>query len=203
MPPMTRPIDTQWFVDRLADRELSQRALAKLMGLDPAAVSLMLRGKRKMTMAEAAQLAALLDISTTEMFERAGLQPNIKKRVKLVGTINQNAEIVFFGKGAHAFVDPPGDVPPETIAVQAKTAGTKLERKDGQIVFIDHVKTNPAQHIGNMCACAVKGGSTVIAQIRKGYKRGTYNLILLGDSGTIEDAEIVWASPITWVKFPV
>ena len=33
-------IDTQWFTDRLAERRMSQRQLAKLMGIDSSAVSL-------------------------------------------------------------------------------------------------------------------------------------------------------------------
>ncbi len=37
------PIDTEWFRDRLASRKLSQRGLAKAMGVDPSAVSLMFR----------------------------------------------------------------------------------------------------------------------------------------------------------------
>ena len=49
------PMQTEWFKQKLAERKLSQRQLAKLMGLDPAAVSLMLRGQRKMTNEEAHQ----------------------------------------------------------------------------------------------------------------------------------------------------
>ena len=53
-------MDTKWFRDRLADRGLSQRALARQMALDAAAVSLMLRGKREMKLTEAAEIARLL-----------------------------------------------------------------------------------------------------------------------------------------------
>ena len=52
-------MDTNWFRDRLADRGLSQRALARHMGLDAAAVSLMLRGRRVMKLTEAAEIARL------------------------------------------------------------------------------------------------------------------------------------------------
>lgn len=31
------PVDTKWFRDRLADQRLSQRGLARQLGLDPAA----------------------------------------------------------------------------------------------------------------------------------------------------------------------
>jgi transcriptional regulator with XRE-family HTH domain len=199
---MDAKIDTKWFVDRLAARDMSQRALAKLMGLDPAAVSLMFRGKRRMSMAEAAQLATILDVAPSEMFERAGIAANSHRKIKLAGVINARSEIVFFGKGAHDYVEPPGDVAPETVAFQCKTAGTELDRMDGMVYFVDHVKSNPAQFMNTFCACATKAGPTVVAQVRKGYQRGTYNLMPLGGGPALENTEVAWASPITWAKFP-
>lgn len=196
-------VDTSWFVERLAARQMSMRGLAKLMNLDPAAISYMLRGKRKMKMDEAAQLAALLDTTQAEIFERVGIASSSPKRVKLIGTINGQAEIVLFGKGAHDMVEPPGEVSPETVAFQCKTSGSELDRMDGQIYFVDHTKTNPAQYLNCFCTCAIKAGPTVIAQVKKGYKRGTYNLVVMGTGRTIENAEVAWASPITWTKFPV
>lgn len=41
------PMNTKWFRDRLKGIELSQRGLAKLLDVDAAAVSYMLRGQRK------------------------------------------------------------------------------------------------------------------------------------------------------------
>lgn len=199
---MNKPIETSWFVDRLSSRQLTQRKLAKLMGLDPAAISLMFRGKRKITLEEAAQLAAILDVTTTEMFERVGLAPATGKQVKLVGFLNGDAEVGFIGKGSHTFVESPGEVSAETIAVQAKTAATKMDAIDGVVYFIDHTKTAPNGLINCLSLCAIKGGKTVIGQIKKGYQRGTYNLNLIGSSAIIENTEIVWASPVTWCKYP-
>ena len=65
-------IDNRWFIGRLADKQISQRKLAKHLGLDPAAVSLMLRGKRKMSASEAADIARLLGVGTDEVLARAG-----------------------------------------------------------------------------------------------------------------------------------
>lgn len=193
-------IDTKWFQSRLAERDLSQRALAKLMGLDPAAVSLLLRGKRKITMAEAAQLAALLDVPPSDMLERFGITPPGASRVKLVGFVNGQSEVQFSPKGTHSLVDPPGLCPPETIAVQVRTAGTALERMDGQLWFIDHTKTNPAQHINSWCIVARKDGKAMVCMIRRGYQRGTYNLTGLG--GKVEEnQEVAWSSPVIWAKF--
>lgn len=66
-------IDTHWFQSQLADRRLSQRKLAQLMGVDPGAVSLMINGKRRMTMEEAAEIARLLHVDVTEVMTKAGV----------------------------------------------------------------------------------------------------------------------------------
>lgn len=73
-------IDTNWFRSRLADRRLSQRQLAKLLDLDPAAVSLMLRGKRKMSAAEASEIAVQLGVSVQEVLVRAGSTPTVPSK---------------------------------------------------------------------------------------------------------------------------
>ena len=55
-------MNTEWFRQLLSTRKLSQRGLAKLLELDPAAVSLMLRGQRKMTNEEAHQISMILGV---------------------------------------------------------------------------------------------------------------------------------------------
>lgn len=69
---VSEKIDTRWFQDRLADKRLSQRQLAARLQLDPAAVSLMLRGRRKMSVAEAAEIASYLGVEVDEVLRHAG-----------------------------------------------------------------------------------------------------------------------------------
>jgi transcriptional regulator with XRE-family HTH domain len=66
-------IDTRWFQTRLADRHVSQRQLAKRLGLDPAAVSLMLHGRRKFTAKEAVEIARVLGVELEAVVTKAGL----------------------------------------------------------------------------------------------------------------------------------
>lgn len=66
-------VDTRWFQNQLADRHISQRKLAKLLDLDPAAVSLMFRGRRKMSAAEAAEVSRVLNVDVDEVLRRAGI----------------------------------------------------------------------------------------------------------------------------------
>lgn len=65
--------ETRWFQNRLADVRISQRKLAAHLGIDPAAVSLMIRGKRKMSAAEAAEMARLMNVSVDEVLRHAGI----------------------------------------------------------------------------------------------------------------------------------
>lgn len=71
-------IDTEWFMERIVSRHRSLRRFAKLMkgrngrsGLNVAAVSLMLHGKRGMTVNEARQIADLLGEDVLEVIKRA------------------------------------------------------------------------------------------------------------------------------------
>lgn len=66
-------VDSRWFQSQLALNRLSQRRLAKLIGLDPSAVSLMFRGKRRMTAEEAAMVSRLLNVDVQEVMTRAGI----------------------------------------------------------------------------------------------------------------------------------
>lgn len=64
-------IDTRYFTDALMNRRMSQRGLAKAIGLDPGALSLTLRGKRKMTAQEARQIAHALRLDEGEVLRRS------------------------------------------------------------------------------------------------------------------------------------
>lgn len=192
-------IDTDWFADRLRVRDLSQRGLARLMGIDPAAVSLMPRGKRRITLEEAAQLAVLLDVSTTEVLQRAGLPAHGERTVKMVGHMTHHYEVVMEAEGAHEMVEPPGNVPNDTIAIQARTTGTEMEMIDGYIYFIAGARRQPVESLGQLAMCAVKGNGIKVAHVKRGYRRGAYNLV--SDRGDIlTNVELAWASPVLWVK---
>lgn len=71
-------IDTEWFMERIVSRHKSLRKFTKLMhgrngrpGLNVAAVSLMLHGKRGMTIEEARQISNLLGEDLNEVIKRA------------------------------------------------------------------------------------------------------------------------------------
>lgn len=192
-------IHTQWFTDRLAERRMSQRQLAKLMGLDSAAVSLMLRGKRKMTVEEAAQIAVLLQSSTQEVLEAAGVVVAGGKQVPVIGVCLSDGTVVLHPEGTHDMVDAPPGMPADAVAIQTRSAGTDRPMYDGWLSYLSERQQPPEKSIDTYAMVAIKTNGLHMRHVKRGYKRGTYNLT--DNTGrTTENVELAWASPVLWIK---
>lgn len=87
-------VDTRWFQNRLADKRISQRHLATVLSLDPAAVSLMLRGKRKMSAAEAAEVSRVLNVDVEEVLRRAGIDLGLVAAAKGRGVAGEGVKAI-------------------------------------------------------------------------------------------------------------
>jgi len=66
-------INGKWFRAKLVEKSRSQRQLAKHLGLDPAAITLMLRGDRRMQLDEAKSIAAFIGEPLIDVLRAAGL----------------------------------------------------------------------------------------------------------------------------------
>lgn len=81
-------IDTAWFIRRIEGLDLSLRKIAPLIrgrsgkSLDVAAVSLMLRGLREISLSEARQLANILEVPMSEVIKRAGVPFGVRDNVE-------------------------------------------------------------------------------------------------------------------------
>jgi transcriptional regulator with XRE-family HTH domain len=133
---MPQQVDTRWFRDRLADCKLSQRGLARAMGLDPAAVSLTLRGKREMKIAEAAQIARLLGVPADDVMEHAGVRVASKNVLVPVGaTMDATAEVHFDLTSGESVPHPGGDIAEMVCACRCQTEGSEMSHMDGWLLF--------------------------------------------------------------------
>lgn len=193
------PIRPEWFNEKLKERELSQRGLAKLMGMDPGAMSLMLRGKRKMTLEEAAQIAVLLDVTTNDVLLNAGIDVRTKERVKVLGYMIGTGTVVKHAQGLHETTDGHSALPPDTIAIQCRTHGSAVEHMDGWMLFVAGNHIAPGNAIGTTSLVGVKGNGEIIGFVKRGYSRGVFNVAgLCGEMHS--DIELAWASPVIWIR---
>lgn len=193
------PMNTRWFRDRLRSIELSQRGLAKLLDVDAAAVSYMLRGKRKMTLQEANRISQILGVPASEVMRQAGIKvdDNIK-RVPIAGVCDSSGNITLLAPKTHENIIAPADVPADSYAVQVRSPG---HTKDGWLFFVSAGQNPPREQIDSMCLCALADGTQVLAYVRRGYRRDSFNLTLSTDSGKLlQDCSVSWCSPVLWIK---
>ena len=192
-------MNTEWFRQVLAAKKLSQRGLAKLMELDPAAVSLMLRGQRKMTNEEAHQMSLILGVKTTEVLRQAGIAVSDDVRhVKVMGYVDSEEVVTLFPRRTHDKVVGPADCPEGTYALQKRSPN---HPHDGWMLFVSPAEDDPRAHLGQLCCVAMDNGEHAVAFIQRGYRTGTFNLINGGNGLAIRtDASIVWASRVLWIK---
>lgn len=180
---------------------MSQRALARAMGLDSAAVSLMLRGRREMKISEAVEIAQLLGRPADEVMEAAGVSISTAGRsVPIVGVIDGHGEVHQAQAPSGKIPHPGGGLGPDVQAYQCRTAGSDLDYMDGWLLFADAVILPgvSADAVGRLSLCKIRGGIVYLAKPMRGYGRGRWNLS--GPAATAENADIEWAQPVLQIQ---
>lgn len=188
-------INRRYFDGLLADRQLSLRALAARMGMNHSQLSLTFSGTRRAQIDEAVQLADILGAPLLQVIEALGVALPVAagRRVAVVGAVAGDGTVAPQGPGVVERVSAPGELPPDCVALQYRTAGTTLDWLDGAVAFCRSRNGIEPGALGRLCWAGVKGGPQVVATIRRGYQENTFNL-----SGPCARESVVlqWASPI-------
>lgn len=190
---MPHSIDTKWFQDRLADRKMSQRQLAKHLGLDSSAVSLTFRGKRLMKLTEAADIARLIGAPLDEVLAHAGVHEASKGRqIAVAGIHDDHGEVHWINEKFS--VPTPTELPETCIAIQARTS----DFRDGWLLFLEQPSTVASDAIGRFSLVRLKNGVMTLGQVRRSYIPGRFSI----DSPDVatKDVELEWAEPIILIK---
>lgn len=189
------PIDTRWFRDRLADKRMSQRGLARFMGIDPAAVSLTLRGKREMKIAEAAQIARLLGVPADDVMAHAGVRIDSNNTMVPIAAYIDGAGEVHWQEDAEATPHPGGSLPTDAMAVECRTAGSAIDHMHGWLLFVpDILQSVQPEAVGRLSLCRLKNGVIYLAAPTRGTQRGRWHLS--GPASTVKNVELEWATPV-------
>lgn len=187
-----------WFQSKLADKQLSQRQLAKHIGLDPAAVSLMLRGKRKMTADEAGSVAKLLGVPVDEVLRHAGVtiaQRVSTGRVPVVGWINEQGAVIDERPPGPSVAEAPAECVDDVVALRI----VSHEMFDGWLAFYRPMESVSLEAVGRLCIVELEDGRKLFRGVRRGYEPGFY-----GIGGWFVDradnVRLVSASPVLWMR---
>ena len=197
----TSVMNTRWFKERLADKHLTQRKLAKELELDPAAVSLLLRGQRRMQMDEAPAIAQLLGVPLAEVLTAAGIDADAgaKGSVPVIGWADDAGEVHMKRPEGPRKVAAPLGMPEAAVAIRYQTRGPT----DGWVAFYVPTAEVASDAIGQVCVVklATKEGGVFVRAVKKGYGRGLFNLVgLQPDQGQLDGVQLAWAAPVLWFK---
>lgn len=180
----------------MADRRISQRELAKRLGVDHSALSLAFRGKRQMKMTEAADLARLLGVPVSEVMENAGIQGD-SSTVPMRGFVDGHGEM--HTEESDERVASPHAMTSGSFAVQCRTSASPLEYMDGWMLFVTRpLDSIPNEALGKFCLIRLNDGVQVVGTLKRGYKRGRFNIISAGSQ--MNDVDVEWASPISYIE---
>ena len=192
------PVNSQWFRDRLQDKRLTQRKLAKMLELDPAAVSLMFKGQRKITPHDAHQISVILGVPLNEVLRNAGIEVSEDIHNSPVAAhVNEHGAVTLMPRGTHDLAKGPADCPVGTYAVQVRSHASI---KDGWMLFVTPAQVPAENNLDQMCLVATADGKQVMAVVRRGYRRDTCNLVLWPSMEILSDAQIAWTSTVLWIK---
>jgi transcriptional regulator with XRE-family HTH domain len=197
-------LDRRWFTTALADRRLSQRQLAKLMGVDPASVHRLLTGKRPMRLDEATALARLLDKPVTDVLDHAGVPLQPPGDVPVAGWIDGVGEVhLDLSEPASERVPGFPGAPENTVALRAQTSGSPMQHVDGWVYYValpaaPEGGVDP-EAVGRYCLVQLESGTRLLRWVRRGYQRGTWNLEA-HTSPSLANVVLLSASPVLGIR---
>jgi transcriptional regulator with XRE-family HTH domain len=187
-----------WFKEKLKALKMSQRQLGKKIGLDPAAVSYMFQGKRSMSMDDAKAIADVFMVPVTEIMRQAGIDVvDDVRKVPIAGHIGPDFAVSLLPKGTHDTIIAPADVPSGSFALQMRAVNTP---RDGWIYFVSGSHLEPAECMDKLSVAALKDGSLILGAVKRGYKQGLFNLVVMSSPASVlENKEVVWAAKVLWI----
>ncbi|SFJ68723.1 helix-turn-helix domain-containing protein [Methylobacterium brachiatum] len=192
---MSTTIDTGWFQGLIKDKGFSQRGLAKLIDIDHAALSLMLNGKRKMSVGEAGTLAQFLGVPVGEVLARAGVTVQAGERsipvrgvVAAGGTLNQS--------DSTKNVAAPQDMREGATAIRVNSPGAPHH---GWVLFYYPARDVQPDAVGRLSVVSLADGRIMTGFLARGFDEGTYTVTPLSGAA-VEDVRLVSAAPVRWIR---
>ena len=171
-------VDRRYFEALMQSKDLSLRGLAKRMDMSHSQLSLMLSGDRRLQLEEAAQLSAIFGEPLYRIVEAAGVavRPVGAHRVHVIGSMAGDGTVTQTPSGSIERTVAPEGMGDDSVAIQARTAGSPLDWMDGWVFFLPRIDGVDSAVAGRYALCKIKAGPHVMASVRRGYLDQTFNL---------------------------
>jgi plasmid maintenance system antidote protein VapI len=201
-PKTPKVVKGQWFYDRLADKDLTQRVFAKLIRRNPSAVTRMFNGERRWTPEDIIAFASLAGVERDEVLVRLGIQPElvVSGNVPIVGSVDKDGAVHLGGQiDAPRKVQPPPEFPEGGTALRVKTG----DAFDGWLVYAAPMISRVSPDLTGrlVVATLMNKGPTVVGILRRGYTKGTHTIgAWIPGAKDMESVLLETAAPVLWVK---
>lgn len=194
---MQTKVNTKWFKEQLAAREISMRTLAKQIEIDPSSMSLTLRGLRKMTNEEAARIAAALSIPVTEVLRNAGVQVSEDVHsVRMTGLVDCDGVVHDAAKSLR--INAPVDVPSDGFVLQVRCP---QDLHDGWLLLCGAHVLQPDAAVDRLCVVHLRSGTRVVGTMKRGYEQNTFNIVsTIPQVALRENQAVAHANPVLWIR---
>lgn len=195
-------VNKLWFQNQLQSSQITQRKMAKVLRLDPSAVSLILQGKRGIKLSEATELARLFGVPLEDVLVAAGIRMQVetKQTLELSGTITAESVVMWGTPRGQSTVPKPLWTGKDVRALRYQTPSSQLEGVDGALVYFRHCYTGIDPEALGKLAVVEGAGVTRLGVLRRGYGVGRFTLLTLDGRVQVEDFEAVAAHPVVWMK---
>jgi transcriptional regulator with XRE-family HTH domain len=191
-------MDKEWFKAILKTKHLSQRGLAKQLGLDPAAVSLMFQGERRMRMEEAAAISRLLGVGLQEVHRRAGIavQEDVSRLRVIFSTDSTSRVMALAAEAIFDFLAPAG-CPAGSYGIQVRDPRDLRDHS----IYVVSSDPNPNFSGRSLLAHVVSSnGEPYLGYICKGYAPNAHQLYAIDGRVLVEDFSAQVIRPVLWVS---
>lgn len=204
---MAKEIDKAWFQARLKQLGKSQRGLARHLGVDPARITDILKGERRVSFDEAVEMADFLEVGLEDIAPRLGtsLAAVGQRKAVVIGYIGAGDAIYSMddhapGAGLDEIEPPPGEPGSFCVVVRGNSMAPRF--RDGEYLGYSREEgLDLVNCYGRECLVHTSDGRKLVKIVERGAREHTVTLISVNAAYPIEtDVPFKWIAPITWAK---
>lgn len=191
------PADRAWFAQRIKDKGLTVRGLAKLLNTNASNMSRILRGRQPLRIERAIPLAQVLDVPLDMVLSKTGLSiPTCI--IPIIGTVDRSLRIT---NNQPKISLPPipsfPDLPLDAVSVVCTDAASPMAGWTFCYVPTDKVE---ASAIGRLCVVRLADGDEMIRFVRPSLQLGRFDLLSISQKRHFPAVSITAATPVLHIR---